>query len=232
MSASVSSALSPDDPDVQGYMEHILGGQRKTLDDYVAQAAGAGIKRGGLNVVGGPSLESSLHQMAMKNLATGYADRLREAMNQAKSQREAAYSESTDSLREIQSMLGLQHRFLTSQSDWQNRLGDTMHGDWRSDVDWNRETPSRDLQLESARRRIESERLHNVWEAADRGREAQEKEEMESKWGLLAQKTGLASKAGQSTAGWTGADSLWSERLGVLMGYLKPWDRKLTAKIT
>lgn len=222
-SSALSSSLSPDDPEVQNYMNHVLGGQRKTLDDYVAQAAGAGIKRGGLNVVGGPTLESSLHQAAMKNLAGGYADRFREAMNQVKSDRETQYSRYTDSINELQSMLGLQRSFLTSQADWQSRLGDTMHGDWRSDVDWNRETPGREIELENARRRLENERLHNIWEAADRGRTQQEQLQNETKWEQLAQKL---------PSGWNSTDSMWSERLGVLMGYLKPWDRSFSSKIS
>lgn len=231
-SSTVNSAPKPDDPDVQDYMEHILGGQRKSLDDYVAQAAGAGIKRGGLNVVGGPALESSLHQAAMKSLAAGYADRFREAMSAAKSSREANYSQYKDAIQNLESALGLQKSFLTSQSDWQNRLGDTMHGDWRSDVDWNRDTPSRELELEAARSRLENERLQSVWEAADRGRALQEQEEMEAKWTQLADKMGVASQVGQYGAGWTGADDMWAERLGVMMGYLKPWDRNLTVKAT
>jgi hypothetical protein len=172
-------------------------------------------------VVGGPSLESSLHQTAMKSLAAGYADRFREAMSQAKSAREASYSQYTDSLHNLESALGLQRSFLTSQADWQNRLGDTMHGDWRSDVDWNRETPSRELELEEARRRMENERLHNVWEAADRGRQLQEQQDMEDKWQQLADKV---------SSGWSPTDNLWAERLGVMMGYLKPWDRKVSSK--
>ena len=230
-SASWSSALArPDDPEVETYMSHILGGQRKTLDDYVAQAAGAGIKRGGLNVVGGPSLESSLHQMAMKSLAAGYADRFSEAMNYNKYQKEGQYSQYEDSLSNLQDLLGLQHRFLSSEADWQNRLGDTQHGDWRADVDWNRAEPKRELDLEETRRQMEMERLRNVWEQADRQRGVNEKEEQESKWRALAGRMGQTSMYGAKATGWTGQDDLWQERLGVQMGYLKPWTRTLQIK--
>jgi hypothetical protein len=151
-------------------------------------------------------------------------------MGQVQSERDARYSQYSDSMRNLESMLGLQKSLLTSQADWQSRLGDTMHGDWRSDVDWNREAPGRELDLEEARRRMENERLHNLWEAADRGRQVQEQDDLETRWTQLADKMGLASQVGQYGAGWTGADNMWAERLGVMMGYLKPWDRNLTVK--
>jgi hypothetical protein len=230
-SASRSAAAArPDDPEVEEYMSHILGGQRKTLDDYVARAAGAGIKRGGLNVVGGPSLDSALHQTAMKTLASGYADRFSEAMNYNKYQKEAGHSQYQDAIRELHNVLGLQHRFLTSQTDWQNRLGDTMHGDWRGDVDWNRSAPNRELELEQTRRRMEQERLRKVWEQEDRQRGFTEKSDQEMKWRSLAAKMGAASFAGATSAGWTGQDTMLADRLGVQMGYLKPWERKLEFK--
>lgn len=220
----------PDDPEVEDYMSYILGGQRKTLDDYVSRAAGAGIKRGGLNVVGGPALESALHQAAMKTLASGFADRFSEAMNYNKYQKEAGYSQYEDAIRDLQNVLGLQHRFLTSQTDWQNRLGDTMHGDWRGDVDWNRSAPNRELELEQTRRRMEQERLRNVWEQEDRQRATADKSEQELKWRALAAKLGATTLHGAIPVGWTGQDNLWLDRLGVQMGYLKPRDRKLEFK--
>lgn len=228
--SSSSSVARPSDPEVEEYMSHIMGGQRKSLDDYVARAAGAGIKRGGLNVVGGPSLESALHQMAMKSLASGYEDRFSEAMNYNKYQKEASYSQYQDSIRDLQNMLGLQHRFLSSEADWQNRLGDTMHGDWRGDVDWNRAEPARELELEQTRRRMEMERLRNVWEKEDRQRAITQQSEQELKWRELAAKLGATTLHGATAVGWTGQDTLWADRLGVQMGYLKPWDRKITFK--
>jgi hypothetical protein len=220
----------PDDPEVEEYMSHILGGQRKTLDDYVARTAGAGIKRGGLNVAGGPSLESALHQMAMKNLASGYADRFQDAMNYTKYVKEASYSQHEDSIRELQNWLGLQQRFLTSQADWQNRLGDTMHQDWRGDVDWKRREPTRELELEQTRRQMEMQRVRNFWEGEDRQRAINERTDKELKWQTLAAKMGAASRYGASSVGWTAQDELWADRLGVNMGYLKPWERKLEFK--
>ncbi|MBI4965361.1 MAG: hypothetical protein HY913_18945 [Desulfomonile tiedjei] len=226
-SASWSTNVAKlDDPEVEEYMSHIMGGQRKTLDDYVARAAGAGIKRGGLNVVGGPSLDSALHQSAMKTLAAGYADRFREAMNYNKSQKEASYSQYQDSIRDLQSWLGLQHRFLTSQADWRNRLGDTMHQDWRGDVDWKRSEPTRELQLEQTRRQMEEQRLRNYWEQQDRNRAINDRTDQEIKWQALATRLGEASRVGVDAVGWTALDDLWMDRLGVQMGYSKPGEAK------
>ncbi len=44
----------PGDREVRDYMSNVLGGQRNQLDDYVRRTAGAGVKRGGMNVTGGP----------------------------------------------------------------------------------------------------------------------------------------------------------------------------------
>ncbi len=228
--SSSTSVARPDDPEVTDYMSHVMGGQRKSLDEYVSRTAGAGIKRGGLNVVGGPSLESALHQTAMKTLAAGYTDRFSEAMNYNKYQKEASYSQYQDSIRNLQNMLNMQHRFLSSQADWQTHVGDIRHGDWRGDVDWNRGAPSRELELEQTRRRMETERLRNVWEKEDRQRAINQQNDQELKWRELAAKLGATTLHGNTPVGWTGQDTLWMDRLGVQMGYLKPWDRKISYK--
>jgi hypothetical protein len=144
-SGSVGSYVAnPADAAVQDYMSHIMGGQRNALRDYVRQAAGAGIKRGGMNVVGGPALDSALHHSAMQNLAKGYADRFREAMDYNKYLKGTAYSQQNDSIRNLQNLLGLQHQYLSSQAGWTDRLGDMMRSDYLGDVDWNRGASDRE----------------------------------------------------------------------------------------
>ncbi len=135
---------NPADRAVQDYMSHVMGGQRNTLRDYVRQAAGAGIKRGGMNVVGGPALDSALHHSATQNLAKGYGDRFREAMNYNKYLKGTAYSQHNDSIRNLQNLLGLQHQYLSSQTGWRNRLGDQKRSDYLGDVGWNRGAPDRE----------------------------------------------------------------------------------------
>ena len=218
----------PDDPEVLGYMEHVLGGQRKTLDDYVRQAAGAGIKRGGMNVVGGPSLDSAIHHGAMGTLARGYSDRFREAMDYNKYVQGTRYSQYQDNVRNLQNMLGLQHRFLTSRADWQNRFGDVQHGDYRGDVDWNRQEPLRNIELERMKDQLAMEKWRNQIEREDRTRAIYDKNDRESRLRDLLEKAGLADKVGRFCAGLDVSDDQMLDYLGVSLGYSKPWDRKLT----
>jgi len=101
-------------------------------------------------------------------------------------------------------------------------LADTMHGDWRADVDWNRAEPTRELQLEQTRRQMEMERLRNVWGREDRQRALSEQTNQELQWRTLAAKMGAASREGASAVGWTAQDDMWADRLGVQMGYIDP----------
>ncbi len=82
--------------EVRDYMSNVLGGQRNQLDDYVRRTAGAGVKRGGMNVAGGPAMDSALHKNAMKTLASGYSDRFREAMDYNKYVKNTGYQISRD----------------------------------------------------------------------------------------------------------------------------------------
>ncbi|MCA1961471.1 MAG: hypothetical protein LDL33_11825 [Desulfomonile sp.] len=167
-SSTSSLAARPDDLEVQSYMSHVLGGQRTQLDEYVRRAAGAGIKRGGMNVVGGPSLDSSLHHSAMKTLAGGYADRFREAMSYNRGLRSELYSRYNDSLSSLQSLLGTQHRFLSSQADWSQRMGSLRHSDYLRELDWQRDTPFRELRLEGLKRDAEMQKWRNQVERENR----------------------------------------------------------------
>jgi len=222
------SVARPDDPEVGRYMENVLGGQRKTLDDYVRRAATAGIRRGGMNVMGGPAYASSLHHDAMDNLARGYSDRFREAMDYNKYVKGSQYKQLQDHMTNLQDLLQIQHGFLSGQADWQSRVGDLMHSDWKSDVDWNRAEPLRNVQMENVKRQWAQEDLHNLWERQDRQAATDAASEREGKWGQLLDKMRVMENAGRRGAGWTSADDLWMERLGVEIGYNKPWTRQLT----
>jgi len=183
-----------------------------------------------MNVVGGPALDSSLHHMAMDTLAKGYSNRFQEAMNYNKYLKGALYSQYQDSMQNLQNMLGMQHRYLSSQSDWQNQLANVMHGDWKGDVDWTRQEPKRDLELSRLKDQVDMDRWKNTMERENRTRAEYEKLEQENQWGNLAQKYGQAYTVGKFGAGWTWEDDLQAERLGVGMGYLKPWQRSFQSK--
>lgn len=133
------------DQEVKDYLANALSGQRNTLDDYVRRAAGASIKRGGMNVLGGPDLDSTLHHDAMKTLAAGYGQRLGEAMNYNKYLKSVQYGQYADSVRNLQNLLGLQQNYLSNQAGWQERLGNRRQDDWRADVNWKRTAPDRAL---------------------------------------------------------------------------------------
>ncbi|MBD3398265.1 hypothetical protein GF413_04315 [Candidatus Micrarchaeota archaeon] len=128
----------PRDKAVQDYMGHIMGGTRNLLDNYVRQAAGAGIKRGGMNVVGGPALDSALHHSAIKGLAGSYGANFREAMNYNKYLTSNRYKQQQQNLKNLQSMLGMQERFIDRQAGWANRLGDMQRSDYMDGVNWDR----------------------------------------------------------------------------------------------
>lgn len=216
-----SSVARPDDRAVYDYMSHVLGGQRNQLDDYIRRAAGAGIKRSGLNVRGGPALDSSLHHMAMGNLARGYGDRFREAMNYNKYVKGATYSQQSDRLKNVQNLLGLQHQYLSSQADWRNRLANLIHGDWRDDLEYNRQTPFRQQQLERARRQMDLERRKSMQQEVDRNWAREKQSDLEGAWQRLKAKS---SGPGARTPG-----DLWElERVMVGLGIRSPMSRRVS----
>jgi hypothetical protein len=145
MSAGPTDKFLPrfDDPEIKDYMANALSGQRSSLDDYVRRAAGASIRRGGVNVLGGPDLESSLHHNAMKTLAAGYGQRFGDAVNYSKYKKNAQYGQYSDSIRNLQHLLELQKGYVSSQAGWRERLGQRRQQDWRLDVDQNREAADR-----------------------------------------------------------------------------------------
>jgi hypothetical protein len=220
----------PGDREVKDYMSNVLGGQRNQLDDYVRRTAGAGVKRGGMNVAGGPAMDSALHQNAMKTLASGYSDRFREAMDYNKYVKGTGYRMTRDSAGDLQNLLNTQQRYVQGAADWQSRVGETMRTDWRGDVDWNRNEPVRQMQLdqnrialENMRKQADMESWRNRVEMEERDRLVQDR----NQWKQVMTKAGLASRAGSIAAGWTSQDQAIADYLGVRMGYLQPWRRSL-----
>jgi|GEM_PF-865995 len=248
------------DREIEDYMSNVLSGQRNTLDDYVRQAAGAGIKRGGMTTVGGPSLDSSLHHRALDTLARGYSDRFKEALDYDKYAKDTEYSQYSDNLRNMGNMMGVQQRFLQSKGDWQNRFGDTVHSDWRGDVDWNRESGAsgtdsdgsgpttavsfgrkgraaedyeealRKLQLEKTRSDMDMDSWRNLMERRGLTKDLRSKEDTEQMWQKLIKKARMAEMSGRSAADWSTEEELWLDRLGVSLGYLQPWNRSYSVK--
>ncbi len=212
----------PQDKAVQDYMEQILGGQRSMLDDYVRRAAGAGITRGGLNVRGGPALDSALHQTAMGTLAKGYADRFREAMNYNKYVRGTLYDQYSDSIRNLQNLLSLQHRYLSSEADWQSRLASLMHGDWRQELEWQRQEPFRQSELDRIKRQAEMERWRNTGERQDRFAALNRQAQLEQSWRALT--------ARYQERSVTPGELLEAERTLVGLGVWNPLARSQTMK--
>ncbi len=53
----------------------------------------------------------------------------------------------------------------------------------------------------------------------------------ENKWRSLQAKARLVSRIGKAAAGWTNADDMLSDRLGVDFGYYQPWSRKLEIRM-
>lgn len=215
----------PEDKAVQDYMGHILGGQRSMLDDYVRRAAGAGITRGGLNVRGGPAFDSALHQTAMGALAKGYADRFREAMNYNKYARATAYEQYKDSISNLQNLLSLQHRYLSSEADWQSRVGNLMHDDWRQNLEWERQQPFRQMELDRMKRQAEVERWRNAYERMDRVTARTKQAEQDQRW------RNLMSRSSDFGRPWSPAEVLEAERALVEMGTWKPLARSVTMSI-
>lgn len=199
-----------------------MGGQRKAMQDYIRQAAGAGIQRSGLNVRGGPALDSALHQSAMKNLAAGYADRFREAMNYSRQQRAEQYSRSQDRFRDIQNLMNLQHRYLSSQDQRDTRLADLIYGDWKEQRDYERNAPMRELEMDRLRRAAQQQQ----WQDYQARRQTQRAEAEQSRLEQQYRK-GLAKADARWGSPWTAADLMRMEEALVSRGIWNPLSRSI-----
>jgi hypothetical protein len=212
------------DPEVRDYMSNVLGGQRNTLDDYVRRTAGASIRRGGKGTAGSVPPDSALSQQAIESLAKGYGDRFRDAMNYNKYVKGTESSEFSDNMRNLQNLLSLQQRYLSSAADWQQKMG--MPARVSASPDQGQDRALKDLALERLRRQMETEQWQNTAAKEDRQRALDDKMATETKWTQLMHKAGLASKLGGAGL-WTAEDSALADLLGVKMGTQSPWQRRL-----
>ncbi len=97
-------------------------------------------------------------------------------------------------------------------------------------VDRSHEARIKELEIERLRQLLDMERRRSAAEQEEKQRLREQQLDRETKWRRLMQKAGLAYKVGKFGAGWTWEDDAWADRLGVELGYLKPWDRKYTVK--
>jgi hypothetical protein len=224
--SSFSSTGRPrsSDPEVKDYMANVLGGQRNSLDDYVRRAAGAGIRRGGMNVAGGPALDSTLHQEATRTLASGYGDRFRDAMAHGREVRNAEYAQQAESTKNLMGLLDMEQRALAGEADWKTSLGDRMREDWNAGQQRDRRDPQQELALENMRRQMEQRRYRDMWERNDRQRATDQMVAREASWRAMLNRADL-SFPGFS---WKSSDTAMNDRLGVEMGYLQPWQRSVS----
>jgi hypothetical protein len=111
-------------------------------------------------------------------------------------------------------------RAVTTRSSYGTRPADRAY-----------EAQIRQLEIERLRELLETERRRAIAEREERQRLMSQQLDRETNWRRLMQKASLASKVGKFGAGWTWEDDAWSDRLGVELGYLKPWDRKYTVKV-
>ena len=215
----------PADPEVRDYMSNVLGGQRNSLDDYVRRAAGASIRRGGMNTAGSAPLDSALYKQALEGLTKGYGDRFSDAMNYNKYVKGTESSQFSDNMRNLQNLLSLQQRYLSSAADWGQKMGSPPPVSPNPDDSQDRAL--KDLTLERQRRQMEMETWQNAAAKEDRRRALEEKLTSESKWTQLMQKAGRVSQIGTYGAGWTAQDEAMADLMAVRMGYQSPWQRRL-----
>jgi hypothetical protein len=72
-------------------------------------------------VVGGPSIDSTLHHSAMQDLAQGYGDLLRESVGYAKYARSTAADQARANMDNLLGLMKLQHEYLSSEADWESQ---------------------------------------------------------------------------------------------------------------
>jgi hypothetical protein len=220
-----TSVARPGDAEVRDYMSNVLAGQRNALDEYVRRSAGVG--SGARSPAGGLPLESALYDKAMKNLAGGYSDRFREAMDYNKYAKASRYRDQSDSVRNLQDLLGIQHKYLTSEADWQSTLADKILADRYAQQQASAAQTERQLALERMRQLMEMEQWRAYMEKRDRSQTGKAKDELDIKFAQLAKKMGMNQLGTSLSPG----DQLWSERIGVDLGYLKPWQRSLSVRM-
>lgn len=207
----------PDDPEVRDYMSNILGGQRKLMDEYVKRAANSGMRRGGMNAVGGPAFDSALHHDAMKNLASDYSNRFSEGMNYGRYAKGTKYGQERDRQQELQNLFGIQRGYLTARQNRQDRIAELKRQDWLTELAYARTKPEQIAPPpEPPVNRQPAATQASPQTNQDRGW-------LETQWKVLLHKMDTYPHQ------WSRADNEKLEFLGNQLGYMTPWKRSLTA---
>lgn len=217
----VQESKPEDDPLVQDYLSQYLGGARSLLNSYTSQPSGSRARGLGAASTGGSSLsESELYHQALKTMASEYSKKFGDAVKNARSLRDTQYSQQTSDLNSLNDLLLTRNKLLTAQGDWLNNLEARQYEVDRSQAQDNlqaQKTAERNTRLNSDRE------LAQLVQDQALARE--------DKWKSLQAKARLVSRIGKGAAGWTNADDMLSDRLGVEFGYYQPWSRKLEIKM-
>jgi len=210
-----------EDPLIQGYLSQYLGGARSLLNSYTSQQSGSRTRGLGASSTGGsPLSESEAYHQALKTLASEYSSKFGDAVEKAKSLRAAQYSQQSSDLGSLNDLLLTRNKLLSAQGDWLNNLTAQQYEVERSRAQGNLQaqtTAERNAGLNSDREQAQL--------AQDQALAS------EDKWRSLQAKARLVSRIGKGAAGWTNADDMLSDRLGVEFGYYQPWSRKLEIRM-
>ncbi len=141
-----------------------------------------------MNTAGSAPLDSALYKQALEGLTKGYGDRFSDAMNYNKYVKGTESSQFSDNMRNLQNLLSLQQRYLSSAADWGQKMGSPPPVSPNPDDSQDRAL--KDLTLERQRRQMEMETWQNAAAKEDRRRALEEKLTSESKWTQLMQKAG------------------------------------------
>lgn len=210
-----------DDPLIQDYLAQTFGGANNLLDSYQRLGTGASTSRTRSASSTGPALsESELRHEALKQLAVEYSKKFGDAVKNAQSVRDSEYSRQRDALSGLNDLIATRNKLLGLQSDWLTKVADQQFS--KDQANLQNEAQAQKAAQEAAKLNADSEQRQNAADA---------QMAQENKWRALTAKARLVSRIGKTAAGWTNADDLLSERLGVDLGYYQPWQRKFEIKM-
>lgn len=126
----LSSGVNPNDPNIPAWMANLEGGQKNLLDDATKRFASAGVasSRGGMGVAGGVAPEAGARADAMKQLASGYADRYGQAVDWT-FKNNATANQNASAMADLYGKL-----YSTDMSTGQGLLGQAMTGTQAADA--------------------------------------------------------------------------------------------------
>lgn len=213
-------ADSLDDPLIQDYLAQSFGGARSLVDSLGLQS-GASTSRRVTSSSSNPTLsQSELQHQALKQLAAEYSQKFSDAVKNAQSVRNAEYSQQKDALSGLNDLITARNRLVTAQADWLNQTAAQQ---------FNRDQAGMQNDIQAQKAMQDAAKLNADLEQQKSAADARMADE--AKWKALTTKARLVSRIGKTAAGWTNADDLASERLGVAFGYYQPWQRKFEIRM-